>query len=528
MSSNQPVASSSRTSTQPGKYDVALAERVERIRLGDQVILALPSTMMKMVEVKGEKTVSLGKFGSFPVSALIGLLYGITYAIVEPTEPGGKATLKPLQGESITEVEETMATNELIGDGTEQQLLSSEEIQKLKDEGASAQDIIAKQIAKHSSFHLKTVYSQEKYKKRKEQKYSKTFRPLAPTIPSLLAYHNARFAPTVMGMREDTFAQMLSFGNVHPGGRYIVIDDCGGLIVGGMLDRMGGKGRILTITDTDSPPSLNILQAQMNFPEEMLAETTCSLNWMTVEESWTPPDDLDTPLIKAAEKGHVGGGKNTRIKKKRSARDELLKTREELFAGEWDGLVIACPYEPYSIIEKLSKYLAGSSSIVVYSPYLQVLTDVQAILRTEPTYLNPTVTESWLRKYQVLPMRTHPFMTMSGTGGYILSAIKAYADQQTSSVLATRSAERIKAAARKRQKLAEAEAGAGGVSASASAVSSRDVSGVSTPVSVMTATVPVPGEGEGGDRGNGVGPPLTLDNLRLRVITGSCSLQLDN
>lgn len=36
-------------------YDAFLAERVERIRVGDQVILSLPSTMMKMVEVKGEK-----------------------------------------------------------------------------------------------------------------------------------------------------------------------------------------------------------------------------------------------------------------------------------------------------------------------------------------------------------------------------------------------------------------------------------------------------------------------------------------
>lgn len=36
------------------------------------------------------------------------------------------------------------------------------------------------------------------------------------------------------------------------------------------------------------------------------------------------------------------------------------------------SLVIASNYEPYSIIEKLTKYLAGSANIVVYSPYLQV------------------------------------------------------------------------------------------------------------------------------------------------------------
>ena len=36
--------------------------------------------------------------------------------------------------------------------------------------------------------------------------------------------------------------------------------------------------------------------------------------------------------------------------------------------------------------------------------------------------------ESWLREQQVLPGRTHPHMTMSTTGGYILSGIKVLPD----------------------------------------------------------------------------------------------------
>ena len=31
--------------------------------------------------------------------------------------------------------------------------------------------------------------------------------------------------------------------------------------------------------------------------------------------------------------------------------------------------------------------------------------------------------EPWWRHHQVLPSRTHPEMSMSGTGGYILSGI---------------------------------------------------------------------------------------------------------
>jgi tRNA (adenine-N(1)-)-methyltransferase non-catalytic subunit len=45
-----------------------------------------------------------------------------------------------------------------------------DEISEMKAAGASAQEIIAKQIERHTAFHLKNAYSQDKYKKRKEQK----------------------------------------------------------------------------------------------------------------------------------------------------------------------------------------------------------------------------------------------------------------------------------------------------------------------------------------------------------------------
>ena len=32
--------------------------------------------------------------------------------------------------------------------------------------------------------------------------------------------------------------------------------------------------------------------------------------------------------------------------------------------------------------------------------------------------------EPWLREHQVLPGRSHPMMSMQGTGGYLLSGIK--------------------------------------------------------------------------------------------------------
>lgn len=85
-------------------------------------------------------------------------------------------------------VEETGATNELINDGEFVQPLTLEEIEALKKSGVHAsvrsccaswrtikanlmpQEIIKAQIEQHANYSLKTEYSKDKYRKRKEAK----------------------------------------------------------------------------------------------------------------------------------------------------------------------------------------------------------------------------------------------------------------------------------------------------------------------------------------------------------------------
>ena len=45
-------------------------------------------------------------------------------------------------------------------------------------------------------------------------------------------------------------------------------------------------------------------------------------------------------------------------------------------------LLIASEYEPFSIVEKLCKYLTGSASIVIQSPFIQVTTLARFSSRT--------------------------------------------------------------------------------------------------------------------------------------------------
>lgn len=70
--------------------------------------------------------------------------------------------------------EETDATNELIddisGQEAESNLLTAEEIHKLRAEGVDGAEIIQIQEERHDRFKLKTEFSKEKWRKRKEKK----------------------------------------------------------------------------------------------------------------------------------------------------------------------------------------------------------------------------------------------------------------------------------------------------------------------------------------------------------------------
>jgi len=62
-------------------------------------------------------------------------------------------------------------TNEFIDDDdTQLDLLTQEEIAELRKQGVSAEEMMQKQIERHDKFALKTDFSKEKWRQRKEKK----------------------------------------------------------------------------------------------------------------------------------------------------------------------------------------------------------------------------------------------------------------------------------------------------------------------------------------------------------------------
>ncbi|KAK7007033.1 Adenine(58)-N(1)-methyltransferase non-catalytic subunit TRM6 [Favolaschia claudopus] len=399
--------------------------RASSVQSGNTILLRLPNGDPKAVKIDKDCNVSLGRLGSFYANELINEPFGRTYDIIDK-----KLTLIPPR--SLAEVEDTDATNEYINDGQFVQPLTLEEIQALKQSGAHASEIIKMQIEQHANYSLKTEYSKEKYKKRKEAKYSKSFTTIEPTLFNVCEYWFKKDQTRIRDIRVDTLSQILNMANIRPGGRYLAVDDASGLLVSGILERMGGSGRLITIGNSDSPPAYPVM-VNMNFTAETVAPLS-SLNWATADQSHTPlvpPVDVAPDQIKSERQ-------KSRLNKRKAATDLLFSIREELFAGEFDALVVASEYEPFSIVEKLVPYLAGSASIVVQSPYGQILSELHSKLRALPGYLCPSVTEVWLRRYQVLPGRTHPTMNTSGTGGFILHAIKIYDDENANAITSFR------------------------------------------------------------------------------------------
>ncbi|CUA72894.1 tRNA (adenine(58)-N(1))-methyltransferase non-catalytic subunit TRM6 [Rhizoctonia solani] len=419
------------------------------IRPGDSVILQLPNNEFKLVKIpdgEGKGDIKLGKYGVFRSEQFLGHPFGLSYEIVNNKE------LKVVSHKVIEGIEETTATNELINDdGKFVQPLTTEEIEALKASGAHATEIIKRQIEAHTTYELKNEYSKEKYKKRKEAKYSKGFKVVEPTLFNICEYHFSRDASKIRDLRPHTLGQLLNSANVRPGARILVADDVSGLLVAAVLERLGGSGRCLVITDVDGPSAFPII-LHMNFEPEVKSSTIMStLNWAAVDEDYTP---LGVARVTEEPVEEAQSNKEKyKQRKRKTAANVLSSLREELFLGEFDGLIVASQFEPFSLVEKLSPYLAGSGSIAVYSPYIQPLIEAQSRMRPMPKYLAPAVQETWHREYQVLPGRTHPHMNMPGPTGYILTAIKVYDNPEASSVLIHRKELRAK-----RRKLAEEKA----------------------------------------------------------------------
>lgn len=157
-----------------------------------------------------------------------------------------------------------MQSNRDTVDDSARQTLSMEEIEALKRDSTDAgKDLIAKLMSSHTALDQKTAFSLAKYKLLKTKKYLRRFTILPLDVSLLTQWLIEDKDPgRIMEMREETLALAGCWGNVHfngdahpdldptnLSGRYLVIDEVGGLLVAAMAENghpepARGRGRI--------------------------------------------------------------------------------------------------------------------------------------------------------------------------------------------------------------------------------------------------------------------------------------------
>ncbi|KAF2654773.1 Gcd10p-domain-containing protein [Lophiostoma macrostomum CBS 122681] len=259
------------------------------IRPHTHIALRLPSGIVKILEIAPNTTINIGKFGSFAANLLLGRPYYLTFELLEKDDERTKTELRvvpaselhaealgndhaapaesrddpaPTEGGVEFDIvgddgEVIMRSNRLTIDDPSRQKLSMEEIEELKKAGTgSGKEIIERIMASHMAIEEKTSFSLAKYTLRKSRKYLKRFTVLPLDVGMLTDYLTEREAYKVMELREDTLGLVSSWANIHcsetsrvltgedgisqiGGGRWLVVDDTGGLVVAALAEKMG-------------------------------------------------------------------------------------------------------------------------------------------------------------------------------------------------------------------------------------------------------------------------------------------------
>ncbi|KAJ0702253.1 putative tRNA (adenine(58)-N(1))-methyltransferase [Helianthus annuus] len=414
---------------------------------------------------------SIVKIGNknYPLQPLIGCPFGSLFQVengingpclsrVIPTPEANNNTEDKREGA----VKDESRDNRALIDNNTAQTLTGEDIEGLRRQGASGNEIVEALIANSATFENKTAFSQEKYRLKKQKKYAPKVLLRRPFARSICDTYFKKYPARIGFLRVDTLSLLLSFANVTAQSDVLVVDMIGGLITGAVAERLGGTGYVCNTYRGDSPHSLEIVR-MFNFGDEInrrivrlpLTELSAShvgdskenghlqvadsienpSNQSDVTLSSVPSDqpvsmeaitvsseDEKPDTVTVVAKVHKA------VQPGEKAPEDAIKSWKE---NGFSSLIIVAPdADAWNIVKEVLPFLSFSAPFVIYHQYLQPLATCMHNLQVEKMAIGLQITEPWLREYQVLPSRTHPHMQMSASGGYVLSGTKIYNEDQ--------------------------------------------------------------------------------------------------
>lgn len=346
--------------------------------------------------------------------------------------------------------EVVLRTNKNIIDDSGTQLMTMDEIEALKIGGTgSGKDLIAKILKSHTALDQKTAFALAKYTLRKTKKFMKRFTVLPLDVSILTRWILEEKEPMkIMELREEMIALIGSWSNIHytvpfqssgiqqgssvvGSGRWLLIDETGGILVAAVAERMGlfnvhevagqepetkepltdgeallqaighsggsnltGKldyvrhkstalsnGNTITLIHANSQPNLALLR-YFNFdpsnppPSHPLYRHLRTISWLQLlapedDNGYTEPEPISVEVLQSWKSGKRGN-----YYRKRRRWERIKTTVDETREGGFDGLLIATVMNLTDILQHIIPLLRGAAQVVIYSPTVEPLAEL--------------------------------------------------------------------------------------------------------------------------------------------------------
>ncbi|EGV60631.1 tRNA (adenine(58)-N(1))-methyltransferase non-catalytic subunit trm6 [Yamadazyma tenuis] len=418
------------------------------------VLVRLPSAGMKVVELRKGGNIALGKFGAFNVDDVLGYTYGQSFEIIDNDK------LRPIKSlseevemkEESSEDVEAEGDEEIIKDrlikmlsnssennqniiniGSKIQKLTNEEIDELKKSGATSnigQLIIQKMIEGHEGFDKKTIFSQQKYLKRKQEKFLRRFTIDYLGSSQMLQYYLEKDSSKLLDMSEETLGSLMTYSNVKPGGKYLLIDETGGVILYSMLERMNCEGTVVLIHENEHANYSALKHS--NLSDDLIRSKVKMINWLQILEPEN--EKIDFQSFSEAELNEMKAPKRSQYYRRQKRANDINEVIEMVQQGNFDAFISITTLDPTTYLPFVIPKVGGSRPITVYSQFKETLLQTQHFLSSDKRILAPSIFETRVRPYQTIPGRIHPLMTMRGYGGYIMVGTRVFPKESVQAV----------------------------------------------------------------------------------------------
>ena len=408
----------------------------------DVVLLHMNNSRWQFVNLKPKKTCAIGKHKNVKLDPLLkSVPFGSLFEVDQKgiLERVGVEMLEEDEIKAQIPVEDERSNKAYDDLNGKAQKLSDKEIQRMQQSGVSGQAIVDELVANSATFNQKTAFAQEKYKMKKMKKHLTKIIARWPSPRYVCEAYFYKSPQITNSLRFDILGLMMNLGNVMANSQPLIVEDCGGVIVGAAATRMGGKGIACAGYVGDHPSSMETIK-QMNLTDEerSVIMTTSLRELAKAKRKWEEEQENGLELKEEEEDGKAEKDADAKNKNNSNGNDSIPSKKKLTKATRADvdyfirkekftSLILAHPQlDPKTTLPQLLEFCANSTPFIVWSMTLQPLADTMHVLRKRGLAVSMTISEPFLRDHQVLPGRTHPVMTTeANSGGYILSGTHA-------------------------------------------------------------------------------------------------------